>query len=67
MNISLQNRGKHRDFKIFHPFEFLTYQKISFGPLMTFFYKKTLKNLNSNRKEFFVLILDIQKIVQQIR
>ncbi len=37
MYISLQNRGKDRDFKIFRPFEFLTHQKLSFGPLMTYF------------------------------
>ncbi len=60
MYISLQNRDKNRDFKIFLPFEFLTHQKLSFGPLMTYFCK-------NNLKDFFVLILDIQKIVQQIR
>ncbi len=40
MYIISQNRGKDRDFKIFLPFEFLTHQKSSFGPLMAYFCKK---------------------------
>jgi hypothetical protein len=43
MYISLQNRGKDRDFKIFLPFEFLTHKKLFFGPLMKYFCKKIEK------------------------